>query len=171
MLLYKQVLLPLLALYTSTAIAGPVVDAPAIPAPAVPAPAVAVAGDHCGNTISLYGQSRWTYAEVQVCIRLGNANSVVLKVSEVQYYWGGAWYYASAKFPWQWSVNGEVQDAGPYSGTGEGHGPSITELAGDLPDDIEAGSHTVTIHYHQTGPYWTDVGIDYDGSFTIILPS
>ncbi|MFF5130095.1 hypothetical protein ACFY41_24555 [Streptomyces syringium] len=58
-------------------------------------------GDYCGQQEGLYGGGQYTYAEAQVCLHFADGGPPEVRVStrNNSYYWGGAWYNASASYP------------------------------------------------------------------------
>lgn len=123
--------------------------------------AAAPSGDYCATKGSFYGSGQYTYAEAQVCLRFGpSSNAVVVKDSNSQYYYGGSWYSASSSYPANWTASGTLSKSGQsgnYSvpqvkqtslnGSGSGGSPAV--LNG-------CGSYSVTMTFHQVGPYWGD---------------
>ncbi len=123
--------------------------------------AAAPSGDYCAAQESFYGSGQYIYAEAQVCLRFGSGGSEVrVNVSNSQYYWGGSWYSASSSYPAYWTVSGALSQSGQsgnYSvpqvkqtsldGSGSGGSPAV--LNG-------CGSYSVTMTFHQVGPYWGD---------------
>lgn len=136
------------------------------------------AGDYCGPTEGFYGLARYSYAEVQLCLRFGaGGNQIRVNNTNNEYYWGGAWYSASAAYPASWTASGTVSmsgQSGTYktgdvkqtsrSGSASGGSPAV--LAG-------CGTYSVVRTFHQNGPYWTDPGNDIDAgtrTYQITVP-
>ncbi|MET8678001.1 hypothetical protein ABZW18_10520 [Streptomyces sp. NPDC004647] len=128
--------------------------------------AAAPAGDYCAPKTQLYSEDRWTYAEAQVCLRFGpGGNEVRVNNSQPQYYWGSAWYNASSRYPASWSASGTVTKSGESenyatpspvtqgSAEGSASGGSPAVLNG-------CGTYSVTMTFHQAGPYWNEIPID-----------
>ncbi|QTD95986.1 hypothetical protein [Streptomyces cyanogenus] len=142
------------------ALAGASLAAPA----AAQERAAAPAGTYCGPTESFYGNGQWTYAEVQLCLQADSSGavSVVVNTRQVQYYWGSAWYYASSGSPASWDAKG----AAGVGGTSHSYGVSgrQTSAAGSASAALSTtvcGTYSVTMTYHQVGPYWgSDQALD-----------
>ncbi|QSY49289.1 MULTISPECIES: hypothetical protein [Streptomyces] len=140
--------------------------------------AAAPAGDYCPPAEEFYGGGQYTYTRVQVCLNFASSNQVVVRNSETQYQWGGAWYYADNSYPARWNATGSVSKSGQSgnhatpdpvtqgSANGSASGGSPVVLNG-------CGSYSVTMTFHQSGPYWTDSSNDINSgqrSYTISVP-
>ncbi|MFF4224240.1 hypothetical protein ACFYZH_15435 [Streptomyces abikoensis] len=140
--------------------------------------AAAPTGDYCSPTEELYGGGQYTYTRVQVCLNFGSSNQVIVRNSQTQYQWGGAWYSADNNYPARWNANGSVSKGGQSgnyatpnpvtqgSANGSASGGSPAALNG-------CGSYSVTMTFHQSGPYWTDSSNDINSgqrSYTINVP-
>ncbi|MER5780182.1 hypothetical protein ABT104_00425 [Streptomyces mobaraensis] len=139
--------------------------------------AAAPTGDYCANAEQLYGGGQYTYGRAQVCLRFGSGgNQVVVKSSEAQYYWGNAWYYASSDYPVNWNASGTVSksgQSGSYSVRLQQPGRSGSAASNPLAALNGCGSYSVTMTFHQNGPYWTDSSNDIDSgqrSYQISVP-
>ncbi|MFH8290306.1 hypothetical protein [Streptomyces sp. NPDC018059] len=159
------------------ALAGPTLVTPAVAAQqrvaAVPA------GDYCGTTESFYGGGQYTYAEVQVCLRFGSGgNQVIVNNRNVQYYFGGSWYYATSGYPAQWNAGGSVSIGGQSGNYATPNpvkqGSASGAASGGSPAALSAcGTYNVTMTFRQNGPYWTGGDYDIDSgqrSYSISVP-
>ncbi|MFI1253852.1 hypothetical protein ACH4U6_08635 [Streptomyces netropsis] len=123
-------------------------------------------GDYCGPQEGFYGGGQYTYAEVQVCLHFEGGGPPEVRVSthNNSYYWGSAWYNASASYPAQWKAEGAVSEGGrtaDYSASLRQESRDGWAGGGRLPDG-ECGTATVTLNFHQSGPYWTGSDNDID---------
>ncbi|MFI9240683.1 hypothetical protein [Streptomyces sp. NPDC053079] len=121
-------------------------------------------GDYCGSQEGFYGGGQYTYAEVQACLHFEDGGPPEVRVSthNNSYYWGSAWYNASASYPAQWRAEGAVSKDGQtatYSASLRQESRDGWAGGGQLPAS-ECGAATVTLNFHQSGPYWT--GSDND---------
>jgi len=140
--------------------------APAASATPGPSPHVATKADPvtvCGSRFPLYSDGRWTYTEARFCLGTdGSQVWPILDFSECQYYWGGAWYYANAKYPcgfdFSYTVTREGQDVLDSASTGSG-GPGGA-VEGNSAGCAGPGNYTLRARYILSGPYWTDLQID-----------
>ncbi len=123
-------------------------------------------GDYCGPRESLYGKGQYTYAEVQVCLHFEASGSPEVRVSthNNSYYWGNAWYNASASYPAHWKADGAVSKGGQtasYSASLRQESRDGWAGGGQLPT-VECGTATATLNFRQSGPYWTGSDNDID---------
>ncbi|GHE11507.1 hypothetical protein GCM10010339_71530 [Streptomyces alanosinicus] len=117
----------------------------------------------CGSKFSLYSEGRWTYTEARFCLATdGSQLWPVLEFSECQYYWGGAWYYAKAKYPcgfdFAYTVTRNGQDLLDSSSSGSGGPGGVVE--GNSTGCAGPGNYTLRARYVLSGPYWTDTQIN-----------
>ncbi|MFI1742628.1 hypothetical protein [Streptomyces sioyaensis] len=139
--------------------------------------AAAPSGDYCAAKESFYGSGQYTYAEAQVCLRFGSgSNEVRVNNSNSQYYYGGSWYSASSSYPANWTASGTLSNSGQ---SGNYSVPQVkqTSLNGSASGGSPAvlngcGSYSVTMTFHQVGPYWSqDQAIDSgQRTYTIDVP-
>ncbi|MEU2717838.1 hypothetical protein [Streptomyces sp. NPDC007205] len=148
------------------ALSGSVLTMPAV---AAEQRAVAVpAGDYCGPAESFYGGGSYTYAQVQVCLRFASGgNQVIVKTSNDQYQYGGSWYNASSTYPAKWNATGSVSISGQPGNYATPNpvtqGSASGSASGGSPAALSAcGTYSVTMTFHQNGPYWTDSSNDID---------
>ncbi|MFI9311597.1 hypothetical protein [Streptomyces triculaminicus] len=140
--------------------------------------AAAPTGDYCSSAEEFYGGGQYTYARVQVCLRFGSSNQVIVNNNQTQYLWGGSWYYADNNYPARWNATGSVSKSG-QSGNYATPNP-VTQgsangwASGGSPAVLNGcGSYSVTMTFHQNGPYWTDSSYDINSgqrSYTISVP-
>ncbi|MFK8905577.1 hypothetical protein [Streptomyces sp. YS-3] len=133
----------------------------AAPATAAEHRAAVPSGDYCNANQGFYGGGQYTYAEVQVCLRFASSgNQVIVNARNNQYYYGGAWYNASSSYPARWSATGSVGIGGQSGNYNTGtvtQGSPTGSASGGSPSSIGAcGTYSVTLNFHQNGPYWTD---------------
>ncbi|WP_367140650.1 MULTISPECIES: hypothetical protein [Streptomyces] len=135
-------------------------------------------GEYCGPQESFYGSGQYTYGQTQACLEFTfDRPAIKIKLSEVQYYWGGAWYYATADYPARVRVAGEVNigtQGWNYDVSGS-QGASTGSLSAHAPSGFDGGcgTYSVTMTYHQNGPYWTDASRDIDSgqrTYSINVP-
>ncbi|MEV6778954.1 hypothetical protein [Streptomyces syringium] len=139
---------------------------PTAPAAAAELRAAVPPGDYCGPQESFYGGGQYTYAEVQVCLHFEDGGPPEVRVStrNNSYYWGGAWYNASASYPAHWRAEGAVSKDGQtasYSASLRQESSNGWADGGQLPAG-ECGAATLTLNFRQSGPYWTGSENDID---------
>ncbi|MFC5143525.1 hypothetical protein [Streptomyces aureoversilis] len=123
-------------------------------------------GDYCGPQEGFYGGGQYTYAEVRVCLHFEDGGSSEVRVSthNNSYYWGSSWYNASANYPAYWRAEGAVSKGGQTADYSVSHRQESRDgWAGAAQSAArECGAATVTLNFHQNGPYWTGSDNDID---------
>ncbi|CAH0051424.1 unnamed protein product [Clonostachys solani] len=127
------------------------------------------ASSSCSGWNDWYGTGRWTYTEVQFCFYQRSDSTVaVVNQREAQYYWGAAWYYAR-NYPFSWNIEGTIVTQSDFEGSGDGSGPTQYYV---FTEKVPAGTYSVSVNYHQVGPYWeADAAINESAQFSIVLGS
>jgi hypothetical protein len=130
----------------------------------------AVSASPCSDWYKLYGRGRWTYTEVQWCVRQRGDQTVVTQEQQNPwYFWGGAWYTGKSH-TLTWQTIGTVGSTQHFDSLNIFNDGPVRVDIHTFETKIPPGIYPVSVHYRQLGPWWgADAAIDADLTFAILL--